>query len=366
MKAQTIDLAGLAALHDPESRNTFLSLYADLSDRGHEKQLDSRASAIAAALDEDERGAWPADLAAARGALDQARKQGARGAAIFVSSTHGLHEVHALGAPVQTKLVLDSSPYIRPLARFVDEYEPFILVLLDGARGGIYLVSEARAKHVASQSTNLIGRHRNGGMSQMRYQRHRQGMVNKYLDEIVAHADRLAREEGVGRLVLAGPGEAKHHLARRLTPLLQKALAATEDVDFHGEISDPIVQRFVALGKELETADAIEAVRALRRALRTGDLAAVGAFETVRAARDARVDLLVVQQGAVAGGRKCEEHQEVFPPDGRCPCGNEGTEVDLLNEAVEYASRMEARIEFVPADDPFLEGIGGVGAVLRW
>ena len=52
-------------------------------------------------------------------------------------------QVRGLGARVPTKLVLDASPYVLPLAKFNDDYESFILVLIDGQRSEIHVIENA-------------------------------------------------------------------------------------------------------------------------------------------------------------------------------------------------------------------------------
>jgi peptide subunit release factor 1 (eRF1) len=63
---------------------------------------------------------------------------------------------------------------------------------------------------------------------------------------------------------------------------------------------------------------------------------------------------------------KCEPCQTyIFSKKAKCSnCGSEGNEVDLANEAAEAAIRSRSHIEFI--DDPFLDDLGGIAALLRW
>jgi peptide subunit release factor 1 (eRF1) len=50
----------------------------------------------------------------------------------------------------------------------------------------------------------------------------------------------------------------------------------------------------------------------------------------------------------------------------RCPyCDHVTSEVDVLEEILEFAKRSGSNIEFV-GDNPILEELGGVGALLRY
>ncbi len=371
MKARVgpIDLAELSGHHDQESRPTFLTLYVDLTDSRFDRAIAARASEIRAALATDDASLALFDAAfeSASDALKEVKiAPGARGAAVFTSPANDFLVAHALAEPVKTSLVLDSGPYVRPLARYADEYESFVLVLLDGERGAVYIVDSGASEKQAETRMDLIGRHKKGGFSQMRYQRHRQGRVEALLDEIVDAVAKLVREGEAERIILAGPGQAKRHLLGRFPSNLKDAVIAVEDVDFADDDRADIVRRFVELARAEEAEDSQEAVDALRTAITRDELAVTGAYAVARAARDGRVALLVLAKDHKAGGRKCEEHATFFADDAACSCGSKGSQVDMLNEAVEGAVQSESRIEFVARDDAFMKGIGGVGAILRY
>ena len=366
-----IDIARLADHYDAESRDTYLSLYVDLAKSEPLAPAEKRLREIRAALeDSDARAALDAAWKRARDAVNhlKSRDRDARGAAVFVSSVHDFEEAHALAQPVPPALVLDSSPYVRPLARYADEYESFALALLDGERAAVYLVAEGRmAEPEHSRKLDLIGRHTKGGWSQMRYQRGRQNIVDKLLEEMVHHLTRLVDSGEASRVVLAGPGQAKRQLHTRLPAHVQERVLSVEDADFSDEAArDQLVQRLVDRARDAEGKDGAKAVARLKLALRRDELALTGAFAAARAARDGRVELLVILKDHKAGGAKCEAHQAYFEAGAKCTaCGSKGTQVDLINEAVEGAARSDARIEFVD-DAPFLREVGGVGALLRW
>lgn len=364
-------LEDLVKRFDAHSRPTYLTLYADLSDPRHSDELERRRKELAAATQAN---APPQ----ADGALDELwgrahaaytaekAKDGTRGIAVFIGPG-GFVESHGLHEPITTRLVLDSSPYVRPLARFADDHDSFALVLLDSEHAALLSVTAGKADVKSESSTSLIGRHKRGGMSQMRYQRHRQGQVDKFYDAVIENLAKIVKAEDLDLIAIAGPGTAKREFAKRLPPALSKLVAAVEDVDFSTDVvDDAIVKRFTALMRDQEAKDSARWVEALRRELSTGELVTTGAVDCCRQAAAGRVERLVVLRGATVPGAKCEEHQETFPRSGACHCGAAGAPVDLVNEAVEFTLRHSGWAEFVEAPEPFLDGIGGVGALLRW
>ena len=354
--------------YDRESRPTYLSLYADLSEERHPDLLERRQKEIRTSAPEgiDVAALWEAVQAAYE---TEKAKGGTRGVAVF-AGLDGWVESHGLHEPVPTRLVLDSSPYVGPLANYADDHEPFALVLLDSEQAAILEVWGGKGELKEEAGTALIGRHRRGGMSQMRYQRHRQGQVNQFYDQVAERLAAVVEADGLRRIAVAGPGTAKKEFVGRLPKALADAVARVEDVDFAdpGEpVGDEVVRRFTALMRDEEAKESARWVDALRRELSTGELATTGALETCRQAAAGRVERLVVLQGTAVPGSKCEEHQEVYPRSDRCThCGAEGADVDLVNEAVESTIRSSGWAEFVDAPEPFLEGVGGVGALLRW
>lgn len=359
-------LRALADTYDEQSRDTYLSLYADLRHRDYKDALETRAEAIRDALDDDEaRETFDAAFQRALGQLPELKGKGAEGAAVFVSETHGFLQTHPLPEPLPPRLVLDSSPYLRPLARYLHDHQDHLLVLLDGQHATIHHVQAGAPTEVGRSDVDPIGRHKKGGMSQRRYQRHRENIVQHHLDEIVEQLERLLQETSAQRIILAGPGDAKKHLLDRLGTHARDLVIAVEDA----ELDDPHIHD--ELREILETDAADEARANLERihaALNQNDLVAIGPYEVARAARDGRIDLLLIRQGHVAGARKCEAHQEFHPTDTTCEaCGNPGTEVDLINEAIEGATRTETTIDFIPKQttDKLLDR-AGVLALLRW
>lgn len=364
-----LDLRELCERYDAESRPVYLSVYADLSDPRHEDELERRKAEVSAALGEDLlRDELAKQWTTALEAVGRAKAEdGTRGAAVF-TGPDGWMVVHPLHEPIRTRLVLDSSPYVRPLARFVDDHETFALVLLDSEQAAVFLVAAGKPHLKDEAETSLIGRHRRGGMSQMRYQRHRQGQVEKFYDQVAERLAQVVANDKPARILVAGPGTAKKEFVGRLPKDLAGRVAAVEDADFKdGQAADDaLVRRFVALMRDEEAKESREWVAALRRELHTGELATTGALPVAKEAAAGRVERLVVLRGAAVPGSKCEEHQEVYPRSADCHCGNPGADVDLVNEAVEFTVRSGGAWEFVEPPEPFLEGVGGVGAILRW
>lgn len=361
-----LDIRELAELYDDQSEDVYLSLYIDLSDKGHEVFIRRRARAICAALgDREQIKNFERGVESALASIHSLESKG-RAAAAFLHIEEDFLRVGSLGARVDTTMVLDASPYILPLARFEDEYEEFLLVLIDGQHAEIHHVEQARGEQVGKASHTSLGRHKRGGWSQMRYQRIREGVVKRFYDEVTEQIDSTLREQGDMRIIIAGPGPAKQQFRDRMSKRSVGLIIAVEDIDMDSIPHDSIISRFTELAKQDESMAEQADIARLRRELLNGTLATTGIYEVLQAAEDGRLEMLLVLEGHQHPGIKCEPcNAYMRKTSQKCSrCGGDGNEVELVNEAVEAAIRISAHVEFT--DDSLLKDLGGVAALLRW
>ena len=104
----------------------------------------------------------------------------------------------------------------------------------------------------------------------------------------------------------------------------------------------------------------------LKQEILKDGLAVYGIEETLTAARNGQVELLLIEKDYKPKGWICEHCQ--LAETGtvkKCPnCGNNVSEVDVLEEILEFAKRTNATVEFT--SDPELADLGHVGALLRF
>jgi peptide subunit release factor 1 (eRF1) len=106
----------------------------------------------------------------------------------------------------------------------------------------------------------------------------------------------------------------------------------------------------------------------IRERYLTGGLAAVGPQAVLKAAREARVEVALVDREADLKGTRCRACElVVYGTPATCQrCGSADVfEVDYVNELVEALAQTGAEADFT---DPFdaLTEVGGIGALLRY
>ena len=85
--------------------------------------------------------------------------------AIFASHKHNFLRYIPLPVKVKNLLVVDSSPYIRPLARIQDEWESFTLLIICSNLAKIFSVSMGKIGDTKKLSADIINKHKKGGCS---------------------------------------------------------------------------------------------------------------------------------------------------------------------------------------------------------
>ena len=159
------DIGQLATVYDPDSQNTFVSLYYDGRDK---KFLRRREHAIKAVLSRDEQENFAETMEKIQ---DYLAKNRIFNTAIFASQKHDFFKVVPFTVQPPNALIVDSSPYIRPLAEIADEYKPFTLVLLNQNHAKIFSVSCGDIVKEDELSAEIMNKHKKGGWSQARFQR---------------------------------------------------------------------------------------------------------------------------------------------------------------------------------------------------
>ncbi len=362
-----IDLQDLSSVYD--DRDTYLTLYLDLRHGVDLKFLEKRKEKIARTLKRDRAllDAFEKNCDALEDALKMPRDPGSKGLAFFVSIKNGFRRLYHLPLPMDNQIVVDTSPYIRPLARLRDEWETYALILIDTGHAKLYVVSSGLIVDEISTSKNIMNKHKKGGFSQMRFQRLRRGAIEKFYKLVAEKVEDILESEAIKKIILAGPGQAKIQFQDHLSPKLRSKVVEIMDVDLDINLSKLVDQSAERVAEE-ETRTSHEAVKLLRKQILKNGLGVYGLNETLEAVQGGRAELLLVDKDYLVAGWICENCQLVragTQPD-QCPiCEGPTSQVDVIEELIEFAERIGTALEFV-GDNELLEELGGVGALLRF
>lgn len=367
------DLRELAEMSGPE--RAFVSLY--VSGKDSLSGLDARAERVRRLLaaEPTELEHFEQSLAMLREHLDQNGLgngdggNGSGGLAAFACWATDFCAAYPLAAPLPDLLWIDSSPYIRPLAELVDEYETFLVVAADLHRARVHLVTSGLVAGSKTIRGDVKNRVKKGGWSQKRYQRRRDNERHHYAKEIGELVARLDEQEELSRIVLLGTPEVLREVREALPASVAEKIAAAAPPGL-ADPDDP--EEVLAKAFELHFLQEREDERGLWERVReealSGGLAVTGASEVLAAAREGRIDEMICLRDLEIEGMRCRDCELLaLAKPQQCPaCKSTSVfSVDLVEEIVELVVLTDGTTDFV---DPLpgLGEVGGLAAMLRW
>ncbi len=359
-----IDLKALARLSTPD--RAFLSVY--LSGPRAVAALERRLRHAEALLERrsDEAEQFTENVKLLK---DYLRREPLESGALCVFACWVLDFFKAwpLNAPVKDMVVVDSSPYIRPLAELQDEYENYAVVVADNKLIRVYLVTSARADSEERIRGNVKNHVRKGGWSQQRYERRRDKQLRRHAKEAADVLTRLERGREFRRIIMVGSRETTAEIRRLLPQRVAEKVVGGKAIDLRRGakwLEKEIFDLFV----EEERRSEEELWRRVREEYLRGGLGAVGLEEVTEAAAQGRVEKMLVIRNMRADGVRCRDCGRLtLGAPTRCPdCGSESLfEVDAVEEAVEMVASGGGETDFVDPV-PGLSEVGGIAALLRY
>ena len=345
----------LSEVYDPDSMNTYVTLY--LKRDTDRKFVDRRVNACNSVLKGAEQKNFNDTINDIKNIL---RKNIGDNVAIFASHKHNFQRYVSLSIPVENLLIVDSSPYLRPLARLLDEWESFTLVLINSNYAKIFSVSLGRVDDTKKLSKDIMNKHKKGGWSQARFNRLRKGAIHAFFSEVVEELEKRSDKQ----IIIAGPGTSKNQFIDMLPKNLRNKIIDVIDIDIDDE--DKLIKNSLRLISEKEKRTSYEIVQHLKEEILKDGLAVYGVKDTIDAAKNGQIELLIIQKNYKLPGWICENCQIVETGFKKhCPyCGKKTSQVYVLEEIIEFAERTDAEVEFT--DDEEIAELGHVAGLLRF
>jgi len=276
--------------------------------------------------------------------------------ALFACSGGGLFEAIELAAPIDDhRLHISRHPHLYPLAHMLDEYRRCLVLLADTQSARIFVFAANAVERTDRIEGVKTKRHKMGGMSQARYQRHVENYHLHHAKEIVDVIARTVRDEKIEQIVIAGDEVIVPLLRDQMPKDVSERVIDVVRLDINTperEVFDTIV----ATLREKDADTDRERVDALINAYRGNGLACAGLEQTKRALTMGQVDELVIAATPSAfatGDKPSDEKSSTSKAD------------DVADELVAQARNTAAKIRFIE-DAQLLAPLGGVGAFLRF
>jgi peptide subunit release factor 1 (eRF1) len=301
--------------------------------------------------------------------LEDGANREAQGLAIFACSAAGDYfEIGQFAAPFErNRLVVHDRPHLYPLARLIDQYRRYVVLLADTNRARIFVFAARRAVETETIDNVKTSHAKVGGWSQGRYQRHEQNYHLHHAKEVVDVLERIVRDEQIEAIILSGDNQVVIPLLREQMPKsIEDKIVDVLSLGVNTPEHQLLEESMDAFRRHDAMSD-LEKVQRLLNEYRADDLGVGGVTQTLAALSNGQVEEMLITSAASNLEYDEAEVKNVlaaYTVDGVVPI--EVNARVVADELVRRAEQMSsAQVTFIE-DASLLEPIGGVGAFLRY
>jgi peptide chain release factor subunit 1 len=291
-------------------------------------------------------------------------RDGARALAVFASSADGLFRIVPLLEPVEDGCEVGPELWIAPLAGQLGRGERALVAVVSRERGVLYRLHEGRLHEIADETEEVPGQDDQGGWSQARYQRHIENIVLRHLKSVGDEISKMVHNNQPD-LVMVAPEEMRSELESKLSHEVRESIIGWVHADAHANETElfGLVRPLLDEARAREDAAVLGRWQALRG---RGERAAAGWKRTLDAASDARVEVLLVAEGARHPAWSCPRCGRASADGGKCPLDD--TKLEERDDAVDLAVHHTVLHggSFVRFGRGALADADGIGAILRF
>jgi len=288
--------------------------------------------------------------------------------AAFSCQARDFWRVYPLSVPVANAIFIGERPNIKLLAMLLDEYKPYGVALVGRDRARFFVIRLGEiAEHEGLTDEELPGRHKQGGWSAQRYQRHVDDHALRNLREAAELTAHFCRTSGCQQLILAGTEQNTALFREMLPKSVQKMVVGEIPLDMEVTPKE-VLLRSRDIIEAVERGREKQLVEAVISAAASGGRGVTGLADTLAAAQEGRVQTLVMLAGQTAPAYRCTGcgYLTVQSLEACLFCGGQFEEIaDAVNLIVRRVIEDGGQVEMVPNNDA-LKQAGGIGALLRY
>jgi peptide subunit release factor 1 (eRF1) len=341
------------------------------------KELKARGATFQA--NSPERASVDRDLERITQYLEAEVQPSANGIAIFACSGADLFETVQIGAAIDHHwLSIGDRPHLYPLARLESQWPRYAAVLTDtnSARilvfAGGELVSQRGVEGVKTRRTA------EGGMSQMRFQRHVENFHLRHVKDLVDALDQIVRQEAIAQILISGDEVVTPLLREQMPKHLKEKVVDQIRLDTRAPLTDVVRASLDAMKRVNERTDR-EKVESAIAEYRAGGLGLVGPDDTLDALVKGQVDELLLSANLrelkhLPGppAARAEQRGTTVLTESTAPAAVAGEAAAAGSESLRIADALVTRAKQTGAAITFIEDPsllaewGGVAALLRF
>jgi len=292
-----------------------------------------------------------------------------RGVAVFSCEPIGLWWLVPVPLQIRNRMEIGRRPFLRPLVRILDEHDQYVVVLLDKRRARLFVGQHGSIFEVLDLWEDTPPHQKQGGWSQMRFQRQHDAHVMWHASAVGQATALLVDRFAAKHVLVSGTKEVLVEYKEHLPALAANRLDGTFSVPIDTRAKE-IREAIRPLREQVEAREEESTIREIQEAISSGR-GIWGIEDTLRALVEQRVMKLVVDDHYHAVGGECLHCGMMSIQDaGDCrSCGNPlAIADDIVDIALERALDQEAELELIRSRGALelLEGAAPIGALLRF
>ncbi|GAC1364016.1 MAG: hypothetical protein NVSMB42_23760 [Herpetosiphon sp.] len=299
--------------------------------------------------------------------LEKQAPADAAGLALFACHAEGVWVALALRVRMETRIIEDRYPHLFDLARVIDDFETYAVVLADGQEARILVVSLSETEQVAeTTSVETVKRFQSGGLAQMLFQRRTNNVIRAHTKDISQELARVIRRHDVQHIIIAGNDSIKGIVLNNLPDEIKEKLVDYIRLDIEGNLQS-ILEVTESMMRVVEHEQEVGDLSALEDEFSRNAMGVAGSANTAMTLTKGQVMKLIMLGTFNAVGGECPNCGMLRAGlAGTCPYdGAELQPIDLREAFTGRAIQQSADVQIV-AESDFLERHDGVGALLRW
>jgi peptide chain release factor subunit 1 len=293
-------------------------------------------------------------------------REGMQGFALFAAGLDGGWSTVELPKPVPDAVSVGPDFRIAPLVPLAAEPDGTIVAHVSREQGRVYRLANGHLDEVADRSEEQpYGQHDQGGWSQARYARHVDKLVADHLKTVAGELDDQHRA-GAPKIVLVCAEDTRAEVLDMLSKEARAAVVGWTNVEAHAGRAE-LLEAVKPVLEQARAKDEAVLVDRWREEAGRGGRAASGWRDTLDAASDARVAMLLFELGASREGYQCPKCGRASATNGACPL--DGTTMESRPDALDLAVHQTlghggTALPLKHRHD--LEPVEGIAALLRF
>jgi peptide chain release factor subunit 1 len=293
-------------------------------------------------------------------------RDGAHGYAVYCAGLDNVWQPLPLSERVPDRAKVGSRFYLAPLVPLIGKGDGVVVAVVGRERGDLYRLRGGRLEELAKEFDEQPGQHDQGGWSQGRFQRHIEKLVQDHLKDVAGMLERSLRRLRRPRVVIVASEETRADLEEELSTEVREAVIGWASAEAHATPAQ-LLETVKPLLESWRADQEANAVERWREAAGRNGRAASGWAQTLEAASDGRVELLLFHDGADHQAWQCPACGRVAAEAGNCPL--DGTQMEESRDGLDLAVHQtlaHGGTVWALRQRQDLDPVEGIGAVLRY